>query len=167
MKHLSTIWFGLAAVTLPACDATPSTAKSEPRTSSDHISVTQSKTQVGAQAFPGNFTGNVSVTAFLTPTDKLAASGALVAFEPRARTAWHSHPAGQTLFVTSGTGWVQEWGGKKIEIKQGDVVWTPPGVKHWHGGTAATPMAHVAIQALVGGKNVDWMELVNDAQYSE
>lgn len=165
MKHLSIIAVGLAAAFLPVWDESSSAAPSKSATPSEHISVTQSKAQVGAQAFPGNFTGNVSVTAFLNPSDKLAASGALVAFEARARTAWHSHPAGQTLFVTAGTGWVQEWGGKKIEIKQGDVVWTPPGVKHWHGGTAATPMTHVAIQGLIGGKNVDWMEPVTDSQY--
>ena len=164
MNHLSIISIGLAAA---ACDqaspAAPAASKTEPQ----HITVTQSKAQVGAQAFPGSFTGAVSVTAFLNPSDKLAASAALVAFEPGARTAWHSHPAGQTLFVTSGTGFVQEWGGTRIEIKQGDVVWTPPGVKHWHGGTAATPMTHVAIQAVVGGKNVTWLEPVTDRQYTE
>ena len=167
MKHLSIITLGFAAACLPACDDSSRTTQSNPKPSTESISVTQSKTQMGAQAFPGSFTGNVSVTPFLGPRDKLAASGALVAFEPSARTAWHSHPAGQTLFVTSGTGWVQQWGGKRVEIKQGDVVWTPPGVKHWHGGTSATPMTHVAIQALVHGKNVNWMELVTDEQYGK
>ena len=138
-------------------------AKSQP----DRLSVTQSKSQEGAKAFPGSFTGKVTVTAFLNPTDTLAASGALVAFEARGRTAWHTHPAGQTLYVTSGSGWVQEWNGKKTEIKTGDIVWTPPGVKHWHGGTATSPMTHVAIQALANGKNVDWMEPVTDEQYGK
>jgi len=165
MKHLSII-IGLAALSLAACD--PSTAApAKSNADAQHITITPTKTQVGAQAFPGNFTGNVSVTPFLNPTDKLAARGALVSFDAGARTAWHSHPAGQTLFVTSGTGWVQESGGKKIEIKQGDVVWTPPGVKHWHGGTANSAMTHVAIQGLVGGKNVDWMEPVTNEQYGK
>jgi quercetin dioxygenase-like cupin family protein len=164
MKHLFIISVGLAAA---ACDQSSSAAPEKPKTEPEHITVAQSKTQVGAQAFPGSFTGDVSVRAFLDASDKLAASAALVAFQAGARTAWHSHPAGQTLFVTSGTGLVQEWGGKRIEIKQGDVVWTPPGVKHWHGGTAATPMTHVAIQAVVGGKNVNWMELVTDDQYGK
>jgi quercetin dioxygenase-like cupin family protein len=163
-RSLSIISLGLIAALASACSQS-SAAPSKSQT--DRISVTQTKPQGGAKAFPGSFTGNASITAFLNPTDKLAASGAVVAFEARGRTAWHSHPAGQTLFVTAGTGWVQEWGGKKIEIKPGDVVWTPPGVKHWHGGTTTSPMTHVAIQALVGGKNVDWMEPVTDEQYEK
>ena len=81
------------------------------------------------------------------------------------RTAWHSHPAGQTLVVTSGTGWVQEWGGSRREIRPGDVIWTPPGVKHWHGGTAANGMSHVVILEAVDGSVVRWMEHVSDQQY--
>jgi quercetin dioxygenase-like cupin family protein len=88
-----------------------------------------------------------------------------VSFEPCARSAWHTHPAGQTLIVTSGVGWIQEWGGQKREIRAGDVIWTPPGAKHWHGATAASPMTHIAIQEHVNGKVVDWMEQVSDEQY--
>jgi quercetin dioxygenase-like cupin family protein len=165
--HLTVVITGLAAaLLLPACE--PSTAAPAKSTNDpQQIIVTPTKTQAGAQAFPGNFTGNVSVTPFLNRTDKLAASGARVSFDAGGRTAWHSHPAGQTLFVTSGSGWVQEAGGKKIEIKQGDVVWTPPGVKHWHGGTANSAMTHVALQGFVGDKNVDWMEPVTDGQYGK
>jgi quercetin dioxygenase-like cupin family protein len=92
-------------------------------------------------------------------------SGGHVTFEPGARSAWHTHPAGQILIVTSGLGWVQEWGGPKQEIRPGDVVRIAPGVKHWHGASATTGMTHIAIQEAVDGKNVDWMEQVSDEQY--
>ena len=85
-------------------------------------------------------------------------------FTPGARTTWQSHPAGQTLIVTSGSGWVQEWNGEKRRIAAGDVVWTPPGVKHWHGATPTSTMTHIAVQETVGGKNVEWMEPVTEAQ---
>ncbi len=90
---------------------------------------------------------------------------ASVTFEPGARTAWHTHPLGQTLIVTSGCGWAQTLGGPKEEIKPGDVVWIPPGEKHWHGATATTAMTHIAIQEHVGGKAVDWLEKVSDEDF--
>jgi quercetin dioxygenase-like cupin family protein len=90
----------------------------------------------------------------------------VVTFEPCARSAWHTHPAGQTLIVTSGVGWVQEWGGERREIKQGDVIWTPPDVKHWHGACATQAMTHIAIQEHVNGRAVEWMAQVSDAQYT-
>lgn len=92
-------------------------------------------------------------------------SGAYVTFEPGARSAWHTHPLGQTLIVTAGTGWVQQEGGEKQDIKPGDVIWIPPGVKHWHGATATNGMTHIAIQEQLDGKNVEWMEQVSDEQY--
>src|SRR5438093_11387253 len=91
--------------------------------------------------------------------------GALVTFEPGARTAWHTHPLGQTLIVTQGVGLVQRWGGPIQEIRPGDVVWIPAGEKHWHGATPATGMSHVAIGEQLDGKSVDWLEKVSDAQY--
>ena len=112
------------------------------------------------------FTGSVTVDPLFGANEHTAASGAVVTFEPGARSAWHTHPAGQVLIVTSGTGWVQEEGGRKREIKPGDVIWTPPGVKHWHGGTATNSMSHIAVTNMAGGKNVDWMEKVSDEQYS-
>ena len=163
MKH-STLSLILTALG-PAC-ASSTAGPAAPATSA-HISVTPAETQVGADAYPGKFTGTANIQAFLMPTATVAAGGALVAFEAGGRTAWHSHPGGQTLFVTTGAGWVQEWGGTKIEIKPGDVVWTPSNVKHWHGGTSSSAMTHVAIHALVGGKNVDWMEPVTDEQYAK
>jgi quercetin dioxygenase-like cupin family protein len=92
-------------------------------------------------------------------------SSAEVTFTPCARTAWHTHPAGQTLIVTTGTGWIQQWGGQKHSIKPGDVIWTPPGVKHWHGATDGSAMTQIAIQDSVDGKPVDWLENVTDEQY--
>jgi 4-carboxymuconolactone decarboxylase len=89
-----------------------------------------------------------------------------VAFEPGARSAWHTHPLGQLLVVTAGTGRVQQWGGPVEEIREGDVVWTPPGVKHWHGAAPTTAMAHIAIQEALDGRNVEWLEQVTDVQYA-
>jgi quercetin dioxygenase-like cupin family protein len=118
------------------------------------------------RAFRGPWTWRKgAVTPLFQPTVHTRASGGSVAFEAGARSAWHSHPAGQTLIVTSGMGWVQEWGASKQEIKAGDVVWTPPGVKHWHGATATDRMTHTAIQEQVDGTAVDWMEQVSDEQY--
>jgi quercetin dioxygenase-like cupin family protein len=112
------------------------------------------------------FIGSVIVEPFFAANETTPSTGALVTFGPGARSAWHTHPAGQILIVTSGTGWVQEEGGEKREIKPGDVVWTPPGVKHWHGATDTAAMSHIAITNVADGKNVDWMEQVSDAQYS-
>ncbi len=89
----------------------------------------------------------------------------MTSFEPAARTAWHTHPLGQTLIVTFGIGWVQRWGGPVEEIRPGDVVWFAPGEKHWHGATRTTAMMHVAVQEALNGSPVDWMEQVSDEQY--
>jgi quercetin dioxygenase-like cupin family protein len=111
------------------------------------------------------FSGSVIVDPLFGVTDYTRATGGHVTFEPGARSAWHSHPAGQILIVTSGVGWVQQWGGEKRQIGPGDVVWTPPGVKHWHGATATNGMSHIAIQEQVEGKVVEWMEQVSEEQY--
>ena len=112
-----------------------------------------------------NFTGAVVVEPLYPYKETLRSTGGHVTFAPGARSAWHTHPAGQVLIVTDGVGWVQEEGGAKREIKPGDVVWCPPGVKHWHGATATTGVRHIAITGTVDGKNVDWMEHVTDEQY--
>jgi quercetin dioxygenase-like cupin family protein len=112
-----------------------------------------------------NFTGSVIVDPLFEATEHTLATGGLVRFEPGARTAWHSHPAGQTLIVTSGTGWVQEWGGERRPIQPGDAIWIPPDVKHWHGATATNRMSHIAITNVLNGKNVAWMEQVSDQEY--
>jgi quercetin dioxygenase-like cupin family protein len=112
------------------------------------------------------FTGNVRIDPLFHAPDPARVTGALVTFEPGARSAWHTHPLGQTLIVTSGLGWTQCWGSPIEEIRPGDVVWCPPGVKHWHGATPTTAMTHIAIQERdADGKVVDWMEKVSDEQY--
>jgi quercetin dioxygenase-like cupin family protein len=116
----------------------------------------------GAAAY---FSGPVQVQPLFPANRPARASGASVTFEPGARSAWHTHPLGQVLIVTAGTGWVQLWGSPKQDIRPGDVVWIPPGLKHWHGATATTSLTHTAIQEVLDGKNVEWMEQVTDAQY--
>ena len=113
------------------------------------------------------FTGAVRIDPLFTAPDPARAVGASVTFEPGARTAWHSHPLGQTLIVTAGCGRAQRWGGSIEEIRPGDVIWFPPGEKHWHGASPTTAMTHIAIQERLAGKTVDWMEKVSDEQYQE
>ena len=111
------------------------------------------------------FTGSVRVDMMFQSNATARASGGSVTFEPGARTAWHEHPLGQTLIVTSGCGWTQCWGEPKVEIRPGDVIWCPPGKKHWHGATATTAMTHIAIVEKLDGKGVDWLEKVSEQQY--
>lgn len=112
-----------------------------------------------------NFYGKVTVAPLYAPNGSTSSSGGLVSFGAGARSAWHTHPAGQVLIITSGSGWVQEEGQPKRNVGPGDIVWTPPGIKHWHGASATDTMSHIAITNVVDGKNVDWMEQVSDEQY--
>jgi quercetin dioxygenase-like cupin family protein len=111
------------------------------------------------------FTGNVRIDPLFQAPDPARVSIANVTFEPGARTAWHSHPLGQTLIVTAGSGWVQRWGGPIEEIHPGDVVWIPPDEKHWHGAAPTTGMTHISIVEQLQGKAPNWMEKVSDEQY--
>ena len=111
------------------------------------------------------FTGTVRIDPLFHAPDPARVQGASVTFEPSARTAWHTHPLGQTLIVTAGCGWAQREGGPVEEIRPGDVVWFPPGEKHWHGATATTAMTHIAVQEQLDGKAVYWMEKVSDELY--
>lgn len=111
------------------------------------------------------FSGTVRVDPLFQAPDPARVSGAAVTFEPGARTAWHTHPLGQTLIVTAGFGRVQRWGGPTEEIRPGDVVWFPPGEKHWHGASPTTALTHIALQEKLDGKHVKWMEKVSDDQY--
>ena len=111
------------------------------------------------------FTGTVRIDSPFKGNDPARVSGAIVTFEPCARTAWHTHPLGQTLIVTAGCGRVQRWGGSIEEIRPGDVVWFPPDEKHWHGAGLLTAMTHIAIVEVLDGKSADWMEKVSDEQY--
>jgi quercetin dioxygenase-like cupin family protein len=111
------------------------------------------------------FTGTVRIDPLFAAADPARAVGASVTFEPGARTAWHTHPLGQTLIVTAGCGRTQRLGGPIEEIRPGDVISFAPGEKHWHGATATTAMTHIAVQERLDGRTVDWMEKVSDAQY--
>ena len=131
---------------------------------------TQQITRAGEQASTFGsaeyFTGRVRVDPLFAPNADIDASGAYVTFEPGAHSAWHTHPAGQRLVVTSGIGLTQEWGKPVQTIRQGDVVWCPPGVKHWHGAAPNSAMTHLAVGKAVNGKSVTWMEKLTDEQYN-
>jgi quercetin dioxygenase-like cupin family protein len=111
------------------------------------------------------FTGTVRIDPLFQAPEPARAGGASVTFEPGARTAWHTHPLGQTLIVTAGLGWVQAEGGPVEEVRPGDVIWFPPGLRHWHGATPGTALTHIAIQESLDGKAVEWLEHVSDEQY--
>jgi quercetin dioxygenase-like cupin family protein len=136
-----------------------------PKISTSDLKITRSGSQPSAKGPAAYFTGTVRIDPLFKANDPSRTSGAYVTFEPGARSAWHTHPYGQILIVTAGFGWVQKWGGPIEEIRQGDVVWIPPGLKHWHGATATTGMTHIAIQEHLDGKVVEWMEKVSDEQY--
>jgi quercetin dioxygenase-like cupin family protein len=125
--------------------------------------------RIGSQPSRGGpadwFTGSVRIDPLFQPEEPARAVGVSVTFEPGARTAWHTHPLGQTLIVTAGCGRAQRWGGSIEEIRSGDVVWFPPGEKHWHGAGPTTAMTHIAIQEQLDGKAVDWLEHVSDEEY--
>ena len=140
----------------------PSAASSKP---AQTITITRNGSQPSRQAPAQYFTGSVRIDPLFETKDPSHTSGSYVTFEPGARSAWQTHPLGQTLIVTAGTGRVQRWGDPVEEIRPGDVVWIPPGQKHWHGTSPTTAMTHIAIQGAVGGKNVDWMEKVSEEQY--
>jgi quercetin dioxygenase-like cupin family protein len=129
------------------------------------MDIKRSGSQPSGQGPPDYFTGAVRIVPLFQAPDPARALGVSVTFEPGARTAWHTHPLGQTLIVTSGWGLVQRSGGPIEQIRTGDVIWCPPGEKHWHGATATTAMTHIAIVEQLDGKAVDWMEQVTDEQY--
>jgi quercetin dioxygenase-like cupin family protein len=129
------------------------------------IMVMRAGSQPSAAGPAENFTGSVRVDSRFKGTGLSRISGATVTFEPGARTAWHTHPLGQTLIVTQGVGLVQRWEGPVQEIRPGDTVWIPPGVKHWHGAGATVGMSHIAFSEALDGKTVAWMEKVSDEQY--
>jgi quercetin dioxygenase-like cupin family protein len=146
-----------AAASLALLGAVPALA--------ERMVITPKEARPSTKGPAANFTGTATVNPFFGANEHTRATGGLVTFEPGARSAWHTHPGGQMLIVVSGRGYVQEEGGPKREIKEGDVIWTPPGVKHWHGATATSAMSHIAITNVVNGKNVDWMQKVSDEEY--
>ena len=129
------------------------------------MDIKRSGSQPTGYGLSAYFTGTVRIDPLFEAPNPARAAGASVTFEPGARTAWHTHPLGQTLIVTVGSGRVQRWGGPIEDIHPGDVIWFPPGEKHWHGAAPTTAMTHIAIQERLDGKTVDWMEHVSDQQY--
>jgi quercetin dioxygenase-like cupin family protein len=129
------------------------------------MEIKKNGTQPSTKGSPEYFTGTVRIDPLVSAPDPARVSAASVTFEPGARTAWHTHPLGQHLVVTSGYGRVRRWGGPVEEIRPGDVVWIAPGEKHWHGASPTTAMTHIAIQERLDGKAADWLEHVTDDQY--
>jgi len=130
------------------------------------MDIKRSGSQPSAKGPAEYFTGTVGIDPLFEAHEPARTLGASVTFEPGARTAWHTHPLGQTLIVTAGCGLAQRWGGSIEQIRPGDVVWFAPGQKHWHGATSTTAMTHIAIQEQLDGKTVDWLEQVSDEQYA-
>ena len=131
------------------------------------MNIQRAGTQASGKGPADWFTGAVRIDPLFQSPEPARAVGASVTFEPGARTAWHTHPLGQTLIVTAGAGWAQQEGGEVTDIRPGDVVWFGPGEKHWHGATATTGMTHIAIQERLDGKAVDWLEQVSDKEYQK
>lgn len=166
MKRLTAIATALSVLATTPAHAQPSggvTSKHSKGASLMEIYRNGSRRSVdGASA---NFTGPVRIEPIFDANEASAVSAARVTFQPGARSAWHTHPKGQRLIVTEGTGWTQVVDGPVEEIRAGDVIWCPPGVKHWHGATPTTAMTHIAVQEAVDGTPVEWMEHVTDEQY--
>jgi quercetin dioxygenase-like cupin family protein len=173
MKQLVATILTLSVLALASADASQPSATSggsAPQAASNAesqmISITRIGSQPSAKGSAEYFTGVVRIDSRFQRSNPARVGGGIVTFEPGARTAWHTHALGQTLIVTAGAGLVQQWGGPIQEMKPGDIVWIPPGVKHWHGATATTGMAHIAIAEALEGKAAQWMEKVTDEQYN-
>ncbi|PKU24874.1 cupin domain-containing protein [Telmatospirillum siberiense] len=152
----------LLAATIASFFLLASTASAQ---SDQVITIVRAGSQPSITGSADYFTGSVRIDSMFQRSEPARIGGGIVTFAPGARTAWHTHPLGQTLIVTAGAGLVQFWEGPVQDIKPGDVVWIPPGVKHWHGATATTGMTHIAIAEALDGKAVDWLEQVSDDQY--
>jgi quercetin dioxygenase-like cupin family protein len=139
--------------------------QSKSASAQDTIAITRTGSRASRRGPAENFTGAARIDPLFEPNDVANAGAAYVTFEPGARSAWHTHPRGQRLVVTAGVGRVQQWQGPLHEIRPGDVVWTPAGVKHWHGAAPTMAMTHIAIQEALDGRVVTWLEKVSDAQY--
>jgi 4-carboxymuconolactone decarboxylase len=168
MKLLAATILSLSLLAWESAHSNQAGATSDPVSptkDSQSITITRSGSQPSTIAPAEHFTGSARIDPLVPANVPSRTSGARVTFEPGARTDWHIHPLGQTLIVTSGSGWVQQWGGQIQEIHQGDVVSIPPGQKHWHGATPSSSMTHIAMQENVDGKTVEWLEKVSDEQY--
>lgn len=158
--RLLTSMFALVAMPIVALDTYAADVAS-----GNAMSIVRNGEQASITGAPTNFVGAARIDPLFPVRAPSRVSAGYVTFQPGARSMWHTHPLGQTLVVTAGSGWVQEAGGEKHSIKPGDVIWTPPGVRHWHGATSTTGMTHMAIQESLDGKNVEWMEPVTAQQY--
>jgi quercetin dioxygenase-like cupin family protein len=157
---------GLAALLIGAAFATAAPSRVPASRRNEVMDIKRNGSRPSGKGPAEWFTGNVRIDPLFEAPEPARARGGSVTFEPGARTAWHTHPLGQTLIVTAGLGRVQRWGGAIEEIRPGDVVWFPPGEKHWHGAAPTTAMTHIAVQEALDGKVVDWLEQVSDAQYA-
>jgi quercetin dioxygenase-like cupin family protein len=152
----------LFALSVGACEITHVAAQG-----AASQTITRAGTQAPAKGPAEYFTGNVRVERIFAASEAAPYSGAYVTFEPGARSNWHTHPAGQHLIVTQGVGRTQDWGGPIVEVRPGDHIWCPPGVKHWHGASPGSAMTHLTLSGTRDGKNVEWMERVTDEQYGK
>jgi 4-carboxymuconolactone decarboxylase len=166
MKPFAAVLVSLIASAAPLHGQQPGGSATATSSEQNGIVVTRSETQPSRQGPAEHFTGSARVDQPFQAGAPGRASGGRVTFEPGARTAWHTHPLGQTLIVTSGVGRVQRWGDPVDEIRPGDVVWIPAGQKHWHGASPTTAMSHIAISEQLDGRVVEWMEKVTDEQYN-
>jgi quercetin dioxygenase-like cupin family protein len=157
---ISVSLFGSAASQAQTGPAQAGASPTSSAQDSHSIKITRSGSQQPSQGSAEHFTGSVAIEPLFSAHDPSRTTGGKVTFQPGARSAWHTHPLGQILIVTDGTGWIQQCGGPIEEIRKGDVIWIPPGLKHWHGATPTTAMTHIAIQESLDGKVVDWMEHV-------
>lgn len=157
------VLIAFAAVAL----ATPAMAQTAQTTQPAHVEVFRAGSRTAAPGPASRFTGSASVLPVFGAHDPSTVSAGTVTFQPGAHSAWHTHPRGQYLIVLSGVGWTQEAGGPIVEIHPGDVVWCPPGVKHWHGASATTGLVQLSVQEAVDSKNVEWLEKVADADYAK
>ncbi len=132
---------------------------------SPQITITPRAAQTTIAGAADRFTGSVRVQTLFSANEPSRSSGGLVTFQPGARSAWHTHPLGQVLIVTEGVGWIEQWGSPVRVMHKGDVIWIPPGVKHWHGATRTSAVTHIAVQEQVDGAAVNWLEKVTDEQY--
>jgi quercetin dioxygenase-like cupin family protein len=156
--------FALAIACEPAQDTAAAQIPSG-NTRDAQITITPAASQSVITGAPDRFTGSVRIQTLFDAKEPARSSGGKVTFQPGARSAWHTHPLGQILLVTEGVGWIQQWDGPVQVIRKGDVVWTPAGVKHWHGATPTTTMTHIALQERLNGTAVIWLEKVTDEQY--
>jgi quercetin dioxygenase-like cupin family protein len=164
-RHLLRLVGGLAVLSMYR----PALAQQSMKPSTEGkatMNIQRNGSRPATKGAPDYFSGSVRVEPVFQVGDPMRLNAGNVTFEPGARTAWHTHPLGQTLVITAGLGWVQTENGPIEEVRPGDVVWFPPGEKHWHGATPTTAMTHIAVQESLNGKNVDWMEKVSDAQYT-